>query len=96
MQPAKCNRLHFVSAPVRESLAQLRLLRTALAFRRTGTATPLADPFGGTIEVAISGPSLQAWSKGMGVMDRRKSGWKRAGELLDPLTRGASLIEATK
>jgi hypothetical protein len=82
--------------PVRESLAQLRLLRMALAFRRTGSAAPLADPFGGTIEAEVSGRSLAAWSKGMGMMDRSKSGWKRAGDVLEALDRGALRIDLTR
>ena len=79
--------------PARESLAQLRLLRVALAFRRTGSPPPLADPFGGTIEAEVSGTSLKAWSKGMGVMDRSKSGWQRASDMMKALDRGSILIE---
>ncbi len=87
--------VHFADfmGTTRESLAQLRLLRAALAFRPTGSAPPLADPFGGTIDVEVSGPSLTAWSKGMGGMDHQKSGWKRAGDMLEALDRGSLRID---
>jgi len=43
-----------------------------------------------------SGPSVQAWSKGMGAMDLRKSGWKRAGDMLEALNRGALRIDLAR
>ena len=53
----------------------------------------ICDPFGGTIEAEVSGPSLKAWSKGMGVMDRSKSGWQRASDMMKAVDRGSILIE---
>ena len=48
----------------RERRAQLRLLRSAAAYRARGEVTVLDDPFGGKIHSLISGNRLKVWSVG--------------------------------
>jgi hypothetical protein len=61
---------------VRERLAQLRLLRAAIRYRRTGERLELADPFGTTLKSAASGEGLKLWSIGAdGVDDGGRGEW---------------------
>jgi hypothetical protein len=63
--------------PVRERLAQVRLLRVATRYRRTGEILYLDDPFDGKLKTAKSGEGLKIWSIGADGMDQGGKGtWK--------------------
>jgi hypothetical protein len=60
----------------RERRAQLRLLRGAAAYRASGEALLLDDPYGDKIHSAMSGSRLKLWSAGYdGIDDGGSGGW---------------------
>jgi len=62
---------------VRERQAQLRLLRTAVRFKRTGEILELDDPLGSKLHVSRTGGALKVWSSGRdGVDDGGTGGWQ--------------------
>jgi len=62
---------------VRERLAQLRLLRLATRYRRTGELLDLDDPFGAKLKSAKSGAGMKLWSVGAdGVDDGGAGEWR--------------------
>ncbi|HUR38913.1 MAG TPA: hypothetical protein VM222_05445 [Planctomycetota bacterium] len=54
---------------MRERLAQLRLLRAGLRYRRTGELLDLDDPFGTKLRSAKSGDGMKFWSVGADGID---------------------------
>lgn len=65
----------------RQRLAQLRLLRTAVHFQRTGEVMALGDPFGGGLQSSCSGTTLKVWSVGPdGVDDGGTGDWTARGK----------------
>jgi hypothetical protein len=62
---------------VRERLAQLRLLRVAIRYRRTGELLDLDDPFGAKLRSAKNSDGMKLWSIGADGFDNGGSGgWK--------------------
>jgi hypothetical protein len=62
---------------VRERLAQLRLLRLATRYRRTGELLDLADPFGAKLKSAKGGDGMKLWSVGADGVDNGGAGeWR--------------------
>ena len=62
---------------VRERLAQLRLLRLATRYRRTGELLDLGDPFDAKLKSAKSGDGMKLWSVGADGVDNGGTGeWK--------------------
>jgi len=61
----------------RERLAQLRLLRVAVQWRRTAEVPGLDDPFGGKLHAAPTADGLKLWSVGPDGVDHGGKGeWK--------------------
>jgi hypothetical protein len=62
---------------VRERLSQLRLLRLATRYRRTGELLDLDDPFGAKLKSAASDAGVKFWSVGADGVDNGGAGeWK--------------------
>lgn len=58
----------------RDGLAQMRLLRAAVAYRADGALPDADDPYGGKLRWSKKGPLFRIWSRGVDGMDDGGSG----------------------